>query len=104
MGRVNEGDVWDYFAGKRILEKSLPIGTVLTIAAAGSETANSCVITKEAGELKRGYNNDLNRPKFAIMNPELTYTLPPYQTACGIVDIMMHTMDRYFSIRRMLIC
>ncbi|WRS27576.1 iron-containing alcohol dehydrogenase [Oscillospiraceae bacterium MB08-C2-2] len=97
LGTVNDGDVWDFFLGTRKPGPSVPVGAVLTIAAAGSETSMSCVITKEEGLLKRGLNIDQNRPKFAIMNPELTYTLPHYQTGCGIVDIMMHTMDRYFS-------
>ena len=90
-------DVWDFYCGKAIARACAPVGVVLTIAAAGSETSNSSVITKEEGWLKRGYNNDVSRPKFAIMNPELTYTLPAYQTASGCVDIMMHTMERYFQ-------
>lgn len=96
-GTAADTEVWDFFDAKAVVEKSLPIGSVLTIAAAGSETSSSCVITNEDGWLKRGLSTDFNRPKFAIMNPELTYSLPPYQTSCGIVDIMMHTMDRYFS-------
>ena len=75
----------------------LPIGCVLTIAAAGSEMSNSSVLTNEEGWLKRGCNNDLCRCRFAVMNPELTYTLPKYQTASGCVDILMHTMERYFN-------
>jgi len=78
-------------------KKTLPIGTILTIAAAGSEMSNSCVITDTDNQLKRGFTSDLVRPLFSILNPELTFTLPPYQTACGIVDIMMHTLERYFS-------
>lgn len=89
--------VWDYFAQKAVQTAALPIGCVLTIAAAGSETSDSCVITNEVTREKRGSNTDFNRPRFAIMDPELTYTLPPYQTACGVADIMMHTMDRYFN-------
>ena len=73
------------------------MGVVLTIAAAGSEMSNSSVITKDEGGVKRGYNNDICRPRFAIMNPELTATLPSYQTASGCADIMMHTMERYFT-------
>lgn len=88
--------IWDIFDGKKSPAASLPVGVVLTIAAAGSETSNSCVITNENGLLKKGYNDNLMRPKFAFMNPELTYSLPPYQTAAGIVDIMMHTIERYF--------
>lgn len=78
-------------------EKTIPVATVLTISAAGSEMSNSCVITNEETQLKRGFNSDLIRPLFSVMNPELTCTLPPFQTACGIVDIMMHTLERYFS-------
>ena len=90
-------DVWDYFCGKGAPKACAPLGVILTIAASGSETSNSCVITKEEGMLKRSLNTDLARPKFAIMNPELTYTLPAYQTACGAVDILMHTQERYFT-------
>ena len=90
-------DIWDYFIGKGAPTACAPVGVILTIAASGSETSNSCVITKEEGWLKRSLNTDLARPKFAIMNPELTYSLPWYQTACGAVDIMMHTMERYFT-------
>ena len=75
----------------------MPIGVVLTIAATGSEMSNSTVITKEEGQIKRGCNTDFCRPKFAVMNPELTMTLPDYQTACGCTDILMHTMERYFT-------
>lgn len=96
-GVANEGEVWDFYAKTRIPETCLPIGAVLTIAAAGSEMSDSSVITNEDGWLKRGCNNNLCRCRFAIMNPELTYTLPPYQTASGCVDIMMHTMERYFT-------
>jgi len=90
------GDVWDFWSGKAPQE-CLPIGVVLTIPAAGSEMSSSCVITKDEGLLKRGVNSDLCRCRFAVMNPERTYTLPPYQTAAGATDIMMHTMERYFS-------
>ena len=90
-------DVWDLYIGKAKTKKCAPIGVVLTIAAAGSEMSGGSVVTKEDEQLKRSYNTDNARPKFAIMNPELTYTLPKYQIACGIVDIMMHTMERYFS-------
>lgn len=96
-GVANEGEVWDFYAKKRIPEACLPVGAVLTIAAAGSEMSDSSVITNEDGWLKRGCNNNLCRCRFAVMNPELTYTLPPYQTASGCVDIMMHTMERYFT-------
>ncbi|MDY4668510.1 MAG: iron-containing alcohol dehydrogenase [Oliverpabstia sp.] len=96
-GVANEGEVWDFYAKKRIPEACLPVGAVLTIAAAGSEMSDSSVITNEEGWLKRGCNNNLCRCRFAVMNPELTYTLPSYQTASGCVDIMMHTMERYFT-------
>ena len=96
-GVANEGDVWDFYAKKRVPTACLPIGAVLTIAAAGSEMSNSSVITNEDGGLKRGCNTDLCRCRFAVMNPELTYTLPDYQTQCGCTDIMMHTMERYFN-------
>ncbi|MBO4901368.1 MAG: iron-containing alcohol dehydrogenase [Lachnospiraceae bacterium] len=96
-GVAEPGDVWEIFDYKRVPTACLPIGVVLTIAATGSEMSNSTVITKEEGGLKRGYNNEICRPKFALMNPALTMTLPDYQTACGCTDIMMHTMERYFS-------
>ena len=96
-GVVNEGDVWDFYDYKRKAKGCLPLGVILTIAATGSEMSDSSVITKEEGLVKRGYSSDFCRPKFAIMNPELTMTLPDYQTACGCTDIMMHTMERYFT-------
>ena len=96
-GVANEGDVWDFYDYKRKAAASLPLGVILTIAATGSEMSDSSVITKEEGLVKRGYSSDYGRPKFAIMNPELTMTLPDYQTACGCADIMMHTMERYFT-------
>ena len=96
-GLANEGDVWDFYDYKRTADGSIPLGVILTIAATGSEMSDSSVITKEEGLIKRGYNSDLGRPKFAILNPELTMTLPDYQTACGCADIMMHTMERYFT-------
>ena len=92
-----EGDVWDFWEGKAVPQACLPIGVMLTIPAAGSEMSSSCVITQDEGMIKRGVNSDLCRCRFAIMNPERTYTLPPYQTAAGATDIMMHTMERYFS-------
>lgn len=92
-----DGDVWDLYAKKDVPKAALPVGVVLTLAATGSEMSNSSVITNEDGWLKRGLNHDLSRPRFAIMNPELTYTLPEYQTMSGCTDIMMHTMERYFS-------
>lgn len=96
-GCVYSGDVWDFYARKAVPQGSLPVGCVLTMAAAGSEMSDSSVITNEDGNLKRGCNNNYSRLKFALENPELTMTLPPYQTACATVDIMMHTMERYFS-------
>lgn len=92
-----DGEVWDFYTGKAEPQGCFPIGVVLTIPAAGSEMSESSVITNEDGDIKIGYSNNLSRPKFAVMNPERTYTLPAYQTACGAVDIMMHTMERYFS-------
>ena len=96
-GVTNEGDVWDFYDRKRDVKACLPLGVILTLAATGSEMSDSSVITKEEGMVKRGYSSDHGRPKFAIMNPELTMTLPDYQTACGCTDIMMHTMERYFT-------
>lgn len=97
VGVPYSGDVWDFYANKAVPERALPTGAVLTIPAAGSEASKSSVITNENGWLKWGLNAELNRPRFAIMNPELTFTLPPYQTACGAVDIMAHVMERYFT-------
>lgn len=96
-GLKNEGDVWDFYDYKRTAKASMPLGVILTLAATGSEMSDSSVITKEEGLVKRGYSSDFGRPKFAILNPELTMTLPDYQTACGCTDIMMHTMERYFT-------
>jgi len=96
LGSVYEGDFWDFYSGKYV-EKALPVATVLTIAAAGSEGSPGSVITKEEGLLKRSTNSDALRPVFSILNPELTQTLPPYQTACGITDIMAHLFERYFT-------
>ncbi len=96
-GVANEGDVWDFYEKKRQAKACLPIGVVLTISAAGSEMSDSSVITNEDGWLKRGYSSDLGRAGVAVMNPELTMTLPKYQTASGCTDIMMHTMERYFN-------
>ena len=96
-GLAEEADVWELYDHTRKAKACLPVGTVLTIAAAGSEMSNSSVITKDEGGVKRGYNDDICRPKFAVMNPELTVTLPAYQTASGCADILMHTMERYFT-------
>ena len=92
-----EGDVWDFYLGKDQAKKMLPVACVLTIPAAGSEMSEASVITNEDGDIKLGYSNNLSRPKFAIMNPKRTFTLPPYQTAAGVTDMMMHTMERYFT-------
>lgn len=90
-------DLWSFWTKEIPLTKSLPVGTVLTISAAGSETSESAVLTNEETGAKIGFDTPFNRPKFAVMNPVLTFTLPVYQVACGIVDIMMHTLDRYFT-------
>ncbi|WP_288280193.1 iron-containing alcohol dehydrogenase [uncultured Prevotella sp.] len=92
-----EGEVWDFYLGKDKATKMLPVASVLTIPAAGSEMSEASVITNEDGDVKLGYSNNLSRPKFAIMNPKRTFTLPPYQTAAGVTDMMMHTMERYFT-------
>ena len=92
-----EGEVWDFYLGKDKATKMLPVACVLTIPAAGSEMSEASVITNEDGDVKLGYSNNLSRPKFAIMNPKRTFTLPPYQTAAGVTDMMMHTMERYFT-------
>ena len=92
-----EGDFWDFFCGKAKPANSLPVGAVLTMAAAGSESSNSCVITQESTKTKRGVRSELNRCRFAIMNPELAMTLPPYQIASGATDILAHIMERYFT-------
>ena len=98
LGMANpERDVWDFFIQKLPMEKCLPVGAIPTIAASGSETSDSCVITNDEGKLKRGIHSQIIIPRFALMNPALTCTLPPYQTACGVVDILMHTIDRYFG-------
>lgn len=95
-GAVYDGDFWDFYTGKTV-EEALPVGTVLTISAAGSEGSPDSVITKEEGMFKRGASGEAFRPKFTIMNPALTQTLPAYQTACGITDIMAHLYERYLT-------
>ena len=95
-GTIYDGDFWDFYSGKWI-EKALPVGTILTIAAAGSEGSPDSVITKEEGMFKRGASGDAIRPKFGILNPALTQTLPPYQSAAGITDIMAHLYERYLT-------
>ena len=96
-GLQYDGDFWDFFCGKAKPEKTTPLGVVLTMSAAGSESSNSCVITQESTRTKRGLRSELNRPRFAAMNPELAMTLPPYQIACGATDILAHIMERYFT-------
>lgn len=96
IGVPYEGDFWDFYCTKRP-EKALPVGTVLTIAAAGSEGSGDSVITKQDGMLKRATGSDVLRPRFSIMDPQLTQTLPAYQTACGATDIMAHVFERYFT-------
>lgn len=95
-GVVYDGDFWDFYQGKSV-DKALPVGTILTIAAAGSEGSPNTVITKEEGMYKRGASGEALRPVFSILNPELTETLPPFQTACGVADIMAHLFERYFT-------
>ena len=97
MGAVYDGDFWDFYDGKASAAAALPIGVVQTIAAAGSEGSGDSVVTKENGMLKRGASSEHIRPKFAVQNPALLCTLPAYQTACGITDIMAHVFERYFT-------
>jgi alcohol dehydrogenase YqhD (iron-dependent ADH family) len=97
MGAMVDHDVWDFYLGKGEPKAALPVGTVLTIPAAGSESSTGTVITKEEGLLKRAVNSDLLYPRFSILNPELAFTLPPFQVACGAADIMAHLMERYFT-------
>mgnify|MGYP005772158229 FL=1 len=96
-GCANEGDVWEYYAKKKTVRAALPVGCVATMAAAGSEMSNSSVITNEDGWLKRGLSSSFGYCRFAILNPELTVTVPPYQTMSGCTDILMHTLERYFT-------
>lgn len=96
-GVYNEGDIWDYYSRKKTVCGALPMGCILTLAATGSEMSNSSVITNEDGNLKRGLSSDYGRFKFSILDPELTYTVPEYQTMCGCTDIIMHTLERYFT-------
>ena len=97
LGAVYDGDFWDFYEGSAQATAALPVGTILTIAAAGSEGSPDSVITQEDGMLKRGYGNDVIRPKFSILNPALTQTLPAYQTACGATDIIAHVFERYYT-------
>ena len=97
IGALYEGDVWDFFTRKERVNKTIPVGVVLTIPAAGSESSTSSVITNEDGWYKRSVGHVMMRPKFAIMNPELTFTLSQYQTACGLADMYAHVLERYFT-------
>jgi alcohol dehydrogenase YqhD (iron-dependent ADH family) len=97
LGALYDGDVWDFYARTQTPTAALPVATVLTIPAAGSESSISSVITREEGLLKQGVNAECIRPVFSILNPELTYSLPPYQTACGVADMLAHIMERYFT-------
>ena len=96
-GALYDGDFWDFYTDKAEIEKALPVGTVLTIAAAGSEGSGASVVTQESTKLKRDTGSDLLRPKFSVLNPQLTCTLPAFQTACGAADIMAHVFERYFT-------
>lgn len=98
LGATTEDDVWDFAMARKKPISALPVGAILTHAAAGSEMSNSAVVTNMSLNMKKGCTTELNRCKFAIMNPELTYSLSDYQTACGVVDIMAHTMERYFTV------
>lgn len=97
-GSLVEHDPWLFSIKEKTPTKHIPLGVILTIAASGSDMSNSCVITNDLTKEKRGFNSEENRPTFAILNPELTYTVSKYQTACGIVDILMHTLERFISI------
>lgn len=97
VGFYYDGDPFDFNLKKAIPSKALPLGVVLTHASAGSESSDSCVIQDDDTGIKQGFNNNLNRPLFAIENPELTFGVSPFQTACGIADSMMHSLERYFS-------
>jgi len=96
LGSLYDGDFWDFYEGKQV-EKALSVATILTISAAGSEGSGGSVVTHENGMLKRACGGDAMRPVFSILNPELTCTLPHYQTACGATDMMAHVMERYFT-------
>ena len=102
FGTLYDGDFADFYFGKDVKNQppvpgALPIGTVLTIAAAGSEGSANSIVNLEPGNLKRGATGDALRPKFSVLNPEFTFTLPPYQTACGLTDIFAHVVERYFT-------
>ena len=96
-GTPNSDDVWDYFLGKATAQAILPVGTILTIPGAGSESSDGMVITNEESKAKLSYGDDRARPVFSILNPELTCTVPAYHTAAGITDAIAHVMERYFT-------
>ncbi len=96
-GACYDGDVWDFFCGRAKINAALPVSAVLTLPAAGSEGSSSCVISNDEAVAKRGASSDLIRPRIAFMDPESTYTLPPYQTAAGVTDMLAHICERYFS-------
>ncbi len=98
VGAACDIDVWEFSMRRAVPKAALPVGCILTHSAAGSEMSSSCVITNTEQNIKRGFGSEFNRCKFAVCNPELTYTVSKYQTACGIVDIMAHTMERYFTV------
>jgi len=98
LGAADDGDVWDFFEQKRTATAAVPVGTVLTIPAAGSESSDSTVITNENGPWKFGYSSSHVVPVFSVLNPELSFSLPDYQTACGVADMMAHIMERYFTV------
>ncbi len=97
IAALSDHDPWEFSSKKETPAKALPVGAILTLSASGSEMSSSAVLTNEDGEFKRGFNSDFNRPLFSILNPELTYSVDKFQTGCGIVDIMMHTLERYFT-------
>ena len=97
FGVPYSGDVWDFFLPKAEVTHTLPVGVILTVSGSGSESSNSCVITNEISHLKRSVNTDIIRPMFAILDPAITITVPPYQTACGAADALSHVMERYFT-------
>lgn len=97
ISAITDIDPWEFSSKRETPTAALPVGTILTLSASGSEMSSSAVITNEDGLYKRGFNSDYNRPLFSILNPELTYSVDKFQTGCGIVDIMMHTLERYFT-------
>ncbi len=96
-GALYDGDFWDFYCGRAVMQRAMPVGVVLTIAAAGSEGSGNSVITRREGMHKISLRTNVLRPRFAVLNPALTETLPAYQTACGVTDMMAHIMERYFT-------